>query len=53
MDVLQKCNGNVKLTFYPNAGHEVCTTAYENDELYHWLLQQRKMKNAFGGRLND
>lgn len=45
MDVLQRCNGNVRFTAYPNTGHEMCTTAYENDELYNWLLQQKKRKN--------
>ena len=44
VEVLRKYNENVKFTVYPDAGHEVCTIAYENDELYDWLLQQRKKK---------
>lgn len=40
VDILKANNANIKFTIYPDAGHEVCTTAYENDELYEWLLDQ-------------
>ncbi len=34
VDILKSCNDNVRFTIYPDAGHEVCTTAYENAKLY-------------------
>lgn len=34
--------GNAKLTIYPNAGHDSWTQSYENQELYDWLLEQRR-----------
>lgn len=44
VDVLRSHGGNVRFTIFPDAGHEVCTTAYENEELYAWLLKQKKIK---------
>jgi hypothetical protein len=31
----------VKLTVYPEAGHDSWTETYGNQELYDWMLQQR------------
>jgi hypothetical protein len=31
------CN-EVKLTLYPNAGHDAWTETYSNPELYDWFL---------------
>jgi predicted peptidase len=42
---LKKKGGNPKLTVYPEAGHDSWTEAYDNLELYTWLLaQKREMK---------
>lgn len=38
--VLKDLGANVKYTEYPNAGHELCTTIFENDEVYKWLLSK-------------
>ncbi|WP_066494915.1 prolyl oligopeptidase family serine peptidase [Abyssisolibacter fermentans] len=38
--VLKDLGANVKYTEYPNAGHELCTTIFENDEIYKWLLSK-------------
>jgi predicted peptidase len=35
-------NENVKLTVYPEAGHDSWTEAYSNQELYDWLLHQER-----------
>jgi predicted peptidase len=43
VDVLKACNGNVRFSNIPDAGHEVCTTAYKNDEIFDWLLKQHKI----------
>jgi predicted peptidase len=32
----------VKFTIYPEAGHDSWTEAYDNPELYQWLLQQKR-----------
>ncbi len=42
VDALTKLKGDVKLTIYPEAGHDSWTAAYENPELYDWLLQQKR-----------
>lgn len=39
---LQACKGNVKFTFYPEAGHDSWTETYNNPEVYEWLLQHTK-----------
>ncbi|WP_309119278.1 prolyl oligopeptidase family serine peptidase [Paenibacillus sp.] len=38
VNALQACGGNVKLTVYPEAGHDSWTETYANPELYSWLL---------------
>jgi len=35
---------DVKLTIYPDAGHDSWTKAYEDPELYKWLLRQKRKK---------
>ena len=39
---LKEVGGNVRLTIYPEAGHDAWTQAYANPELYEWLLQQKR-----------
>lgn len=38
---LRACEGNVKFTVYPKAGHDAWTETYENPALYEWFLDQR------------
>ena len=38
---VQAAGGNVKLTVYPESGHDSWTETYNNRELYQWLLRQR------------
>ena len=39
-----KENGcNVKLTVYPDAGHDSWTETYDNPEFYDWLLEQERV----------
>lgn len=35
-------NQNVKLTVYPEAGHDAWTETYKNEELYRWLLSHTR-----------
>lgn len=41
-DAVKKKGGAVKLTIYPEVGHNSWTEAYNNPELYEWLLSQRR-----------
>jgi predicted peptidase len=38
VDKLKSCGGDVKLTVYPEAGHDSWTETYDNPELYTWML---------------
>lgn len=38
VDKLQESGGDVRLTVYPEAGHDSWTATYDNPELYTWLL---------------
>lgn len=39
---LEDAGAEVKLTLYPDAGHDSWTVTYENPELYEWLLDHKK-----------
>jgi len=39
-------NQNVKLTVYPEAGHDSWTEAYDSQELYDWFLEQTREKKS-------
>ncbi|MBP9222216.1 MAG: prolyl oligopeptidase family serine peptidase, partial [Verrucomicrobiales bacterium] len=40
IELQEKGNQKTKLTVYPEAGHNSWTEAYQNPELYEWLLNQ-------------
>lgn len=42
VDALKRLNGPVKLTVYPDAGHDSWSQTYSNPELYQWFLAHRK-----------
>jgi predicted peptidase len=44
VDCLKTYNPNIIFKVYEGAGHEVCTTAYEDPELFEWLLKQKRKK---------
>ena len=51
VEALKKVNGNVKFTVYPEADHDSWTEAYNDPELYKWLLEQKRTpKNAEGAK---
>lgn len=39
---LKKAGSPVKLTIYPDAGHDSWTAAYDDPELWSWLMSQRR-----------
>ncbi len=41
-DALKKLRGRVKLTVYPELGHDSWTKTYDDPELYSWLLKQKR-----------
>lgn len=42
IDSFKKAGGIVKQTIIKDVGHELCDIVFENEELYTWLLEQRK-----------
>jgi predicted peptidase len=42
VDALKRAKGNVKFTVYPEAGHDSWTEAYNDPDLYKWLLAQKR-----------
>ena len=42
VEALEAAGGNVRLTVYPDAGHDSWTETYDNPELYRWLLEQKR-----------
>jgi predicted peptidase len=41
---LRRCGGNVRLTIYPDLGHDCWTRTDADPALYAWLLQQRRAR---------
>jgi predicted peptidase len=39
---IKAAGGNPRFTVYPQAGHDCWTETYANDEIYAWLMQQRR-----------
>jgi predicted peptidase len=39
---LKKCNKNIELTLFNDAGHDCWTQVYDNPETYAWMLKQIK-----------
>lgn len=42
VDALKVVGAKVRLTFYPEAGHDSWTQTYNNPDFYDWLLRQRR-----------
>jgi hypothetical protein len=43
VDALKACGSNaIQFTTYPDASYEIYLTAFENQNLYTWLLEQSK-----------
>ena len=49
VEALKKAKGNVKFTIYPEAGHDSWTQAYNDPELYKWLLEQKRTPRKTSG----
>ncbi|MBQ8610841.1 MAG: prolyl oligopeptidase family serine peptidase [Oscillospiraceae bacterium] len=42
VDAVNRAGGNAKLTVYPENGHDAWSDTYSNEEVFRWLLQQKK-----------
>lgn len=42
VDALRTAGGNVRLTVYPDVGHDSWTMTYDNPVLYEWFLEQKR-----------
>tara|TARA_B110000467_G_scaffold38545_1_gene35161 strand:+ start:126 stop:830 length:705 start_codon:yes stop_codon:yes gene_type:complete len=45
VEEINKINGNIKFTKYPNTNHNSWTKTYNNKDIYNWLLLQSKDPN--------
>ncbi|MHB8973050.1 MAG: carboxylesterase family protein [Pirellulaceae bacterium] len=50
VEALKKANGTVKFTVDPEADHDSWTAAYDNPELYTWLLAQQRASQEPAGK---
>ncbi|MHC4647906.1 MAG: carboxylesterase family protein [Planctomycetota bacterium] len=48
VEVVRACGGDVKLTVYPEAGHDSWSQTYDNQELYDWFLEHRRSEKVRG-----
>ncbi len=46
VDAMKAAGGDVKLTLYPDAGHDSWTETYNNPELYTWFLSHSRPASA-------
>jgi len=44
IEAIRKQNGEVKLTLYPEAGHDSWTETYNTPALYQWIFSHSKEK---------
>lgn len=42
VEAINAAGGNARLTIYPDAGHDSYTETYAREDLYEWLLAQRR-----------
>ena len=41
-EMIEKAGGSVKLTIYPDAGHDSWSETYDNRDVYEWMLANRR-----------
>lgn len=44
VEILKNQGSDIKLTLYPELGHQIQTTTYDNPDVYKWMLSQKKQK---------
>ncbi|PQO44515.1 dienelactone hydrolase family protein [Blastopirellula marina] len=43
IEAIQEIGGDARITIYDNTGHDSWSTTYANQDVYHWLLNQRRL----------
>ena len=43
---IEQLGGKVRFTIYPNTGHDAWTEAYNDPQLYEWLLQHKRLRQS-------
>ena len=43
---IEQLGGKVRFTIYPNTGHDAWTEAYNDPQLYAWLLQHKRLRQS-------
>ena len=46
VQAINACGGDARMTVYPDVGHDAWTQAYATEELYAWLLEHRRYREA-------
>ena len=46
VQAINACGGDARMTVYPDVGHDAWTQAYATEELYSWLLEHRRYREA-------
>ena len=44
VEAVQAAGGNARLTIYDDRGHDTCNLTFSRDDLYEWLLRQRRRR---------
>jgi predicted peptidase len=53
VDAVRRAGGDVRLTVYPDVGHDSWVRAYDNQEVYDWLLSHRRDRNEEQGKRSE
>jgi hypothetical protein len=43
---IEQLGGKVRFTIYPDTGHDAWTEAYNDPQLYEWLLQHKRLRQS-------
>ena len=43
---IEQLGGKVRFTIYPDTGHDAWTEAYNDPQLYQWLLQHKRLSQS-------
>lgn len=46
VDAVNRCNGNARLTVYPENGHDAWSATYRNPEVFSWLLRHKNRNDS-------
>ena len=53
VDAVNRAGGNARLTVYPDVAHASWINAYSNEEVFRWLLEQKRYVEKLDGSFDD